>query len=74
MLEILRAEGVKAKALVRHGLVVDKIIAEAQDGHFDMLLIGAHTTPGIEGLLSSDLAKQIMLSANRPVLIVQQDQ
>jgi nucleotide-binding universal stress UspA family protein len=74
MLAILRAEGVEAKALVRHGLVVDEITAEARYGRFDMLVIGAHTTPGIEGLLSSNLAKQIMLSANRPVLIVRQDQ
>jgi nucleotide-binding universal stress UspA family protein len=73
MLAILRAEGVEAKALVRHGLVVDEIMAEARDGHFDMLVIGAHTMPGIEGILSSDLAERIMLSATRPVLIVQQE-
>jgi nucleotide-binding universal stress UspA family protein len=74
MLAILRAEGVEAKALVRHGLVVDEIIRESRYGHFDMLVIGAHTVPGIEGLLSSNLTKQIMLSANRPVLIVQREQ
>jgi nucleotide-binding universal stress UspA family protein len=74
MLEILQAEGVQAKPLVRHGLVVDEIIAEARNGHFDMLVIGAHTMPGIEGILSSDLAERIMLSANRPVLIVHQEQ
>jgi nucleotide-binding universal stress UspA family protein len=73
MLAILRTEGVEARALVRHGLVVEEIIAEARDGHFDMLVIGAHTMPGIEGILSSDLAARIMLSANRPVLIVRQD-
>lgn len=72
MLAILRAEGVEVKALVRHGLVVEEIIAEAHDGHFDMLVIGAHELPGIECLLSSNLAKQIMLSTDRPVLIVHQ--
>jgi nucleotide-binding universal stress UspA family protein len=74
MLEIAAAEGVDGEPLVRHGLVVEEIIAEAQDGHFDMLVVGAHATPGIEGLLSSDLAAEIMLSANRPVLIVRQDE
>ncbi len=74
MLEILQQEGVEARALVRHGLIVDEIVTEARDGHFDMLVIGAHTAPGIEGLLSSDLAKQIMLSTERPVLIVHQSQ
>lgn len=74
MMEILRQEGVEAEVLVRHGLIVDKIIAEAKRGHFDMLIIGAHTAPGIEGLLSSDLAQLITLSTDRPVLIVRQDQ
>jgi hypothetical protein len=73
MLAILRAEGVEAEALVRHGLVVEEIVAEARNGHFDMLVIGAHTMPGIESILSSDLAARIMLLANRPVLIVRQD-
>jgi len=73
MLEILRDEGVEAHAVVRHGLVVDEIVAESKEGHFDMLVIGAHTTPDIAGLLSSDLSQQIMLAANRPILIVQQD-
>lgn len=74
MLEILHDEGVEAQPLVRHGLVVDEIVAEAKDGHFDMLVIGAHTTQNIAGLLASDLSQQIMLAANRPILIVHQEE
>lgn len=73
MLEILHDEDVEAQACVRHGLVVEEIMAEAKEGHFDMLVIGAHTTPDIGGLLFSDLSQQIMLAANRPVLIVHQE-
>ncbi len=73
MLEILNDENVEAQALVRHGLVVDEIVAEAKKGRFDLLVIGAHTTPDIGGLLFSDLSQQIMLAANRPILIVHQD-
>ena len=73
MLEILRDEDVEAEALVRHGLVVEEVIAEAKEGHFDMLVIGAHTTPKLGGLLFSDLSQQIMLAANRPIVIVHQD-
>lgn len=73
MLEILREEGVDARAVVRHGLVVEEIAAEARDGEFDMLIVGAHTTGDIAGLLTSDLSEQIMLAANRPILIVHQD-
>jgi len=73
MLKILHDEEVEAHALVRHGLVVDEIVTEAQNGRFDMLIVGAHTTQDISGLLSSDLSRQIMLAANRPILIVHQD-
>ena len=72
MLRVLHEESVEAQALVRHGLVVDEIIAEAKDGDFDMIVTGAHTTPDLPGLLSSDLSQQIMLAANRPILIVHQ--
>ncbi|MFO7741990.1 MAG: universal stress protein, partial [Anaerolineae bacterium] len=72
MLEILRQEGVEAEARVRHGLILDEILADARSGHFDMIVTGAHTAPGIEGLLSSDLSQRIMLSAERPILIVHQ--
>ncbi|MFW6082882.1 MAG: universal stress protein [Chloroflexota bacterium] len=73
MLQILRNEKVEAHAVVRHGLVVEEITKEAEEGHFDMLIVGAHVTPDIDSLLSSDLSEQIMLAANRPVLIVHQD-
>lgn len=73
MLEILREEGVEAEAVVRHGLVVEEILAEATDGEFDMLIVGAHATPDIAGLLSADLSEKIMLAANRPILIVHQE-
>lgn len=70
MLEILHSEGVNARAMVRHGLIVEEIISEAKRSHFDMIVIGAHTAPGVKGLLSTDLAEQIMLAAERPILIV----
>ena len=73
MLEVLRGEGVEAQAVVRHGLVVEEIVAEARDGDFDMLIVGAHTTPDVASLLSSDLSQKIMLAAKRPILIVHQD-
>lgn len=73
MLGILQDEAVEAQVSVRHGLVVDEILSEAKNGHFDMLIIGAHTTQDITGLLSSNLSRRIMLAANRPTMIVHQD-
>lgn len=72
MLDILREEGGEARAIVRHGSVVEEITAQAQKGSFDILAIGAHTTSGIGSLLVDDLTEKIMLAANRPVLVVQQ--
>ncbi len=74
MLEILNDYGVEGEAIVRHGLIVDEIVAEARHGRFDMIIVGAHVAPGVEGFLSSDLSERIMLSAERPILIVHQFQ
>jgi nucleotide-binding universal stress UspA family protein len=72
MLDLLTVEGTSARAVVRHGLVVNEIIAEAKEGQFDLLVIGAHVTPGISTLLSGDLAEQILLTADLPILVVRQ--
>ena len=47
-------------------------IAEAKEGRFDLLVIGAHVTPGISSLLVGDLSEQILLAADIPVLVVRQ--
>lgn len=70
MLGLLAAEGTKARAVVRHGLVVEEIVEEAREGRFDLLVIGAHVTPGINKTLVGDLAEQILLAADLPVLVL----
>jgi nucleotide-binding universal stress UspA family protein len=70
MLMLLAAEGQTARAVVRHGLVLDEIIAEAQEGRYDLLVTGAHVTPGLNARLVDDLSANILLAANRPVLVV----
>ena len=72
MLDLLAVKDIQARAVVRHGLVVDEIIAEAREGKFDLLILGAHVTPGLNSLLVGDLTEQIMLAANLPVLVVRQ--
>jgi len=61
-------------AVVRHGLVLDEIVAEAREGQYDLLVTGAHITPGLNARLVDDLSADILLAANCPVLIVQQGQ
>jgi len=70
MLDMLVAEGGTARAVVRHGLVIDEVIAEAREGRYDLLVTGAHITPGLNARLVDDLSADILLAANRPVLVV----
>jgi nucleotide-binding universal stress UspA family protein len=70
MLDLLAAEGQPARAVVRHGLVRDEIIAEAREGRYDLLATGTHVCPGLNARLVDDLSADILLAANRPVLVV----
>ena len=70
MRDLLAAEGVAARAVARHGLVLDEITAEARQDQYDLLVIGAHVTPGLNARLVDDLSANILLAANRPVLVV----
>jgi nucleotide-binding universal stress UspA family protein len=72
MLALLAAEGPEARAVVRHGLVVDEIIAEAREGRFDLLVVGFHITPGIRPRLVDDLCERTLQAADIPVLVVRQ--
>lgn len=70
MLDLLAKEGQVSRAVVRHGLVLDEVIKEAREGRYDLLVTGAHVTPGLDARLVDDLSTDILLAANRPVLIV----
>ena len=70
MLDLLAAEGQAGRAVVRHGLVRDEIIAEAREGRYNLLVVGAHVTPGLNARLVDDLSADILLAANCPVMVV----
>jgi nucleotide-binding universal stress UspA family protein len=70
MLALLAAEKVATRAVVRHGLVRGEIIAETREGRYDLLVTGAHVTPGLDARLVDDLSADILLAADRPVLVV----
>jgi nucleotide-binding universal stress UspA family protein len=55
---------------VRHGPVVEEILNEAQEGAYDLLVIGSHKARGWQRFLLDDLAHQIVVQADRPVLVV----
>ena len=69
-LETLEKVKVTATPKVRHGLVIEEILAEASDGRYDLIAIGAHPQEGWQRFLLEDVAAQIILKAERPVLVI----
>jgi nucleotide-binding universal stress UspA family protein len=69
-LNTLRSLGVSCAAKVRHGLVVDEIVAEARDGDYDLLVIGAHLARGLSRWLLDDVTAHVLEETQSPVLVV----
>jgi nucleotide-binding universal stress UspA family protein len=69
-LHVLEQPGVHVWPKVRHGLVVDEILAEAQAGRYDLVVIGAHRGAGWQRILLDDIAHKLLVQMDRPVLVV----
>lgn len=70
-LKILEGLEVPARALVRHGLVVDEVGDEACAGAYDLVVVGAHSASGLMRLLLKDVGHEIMnCCMDRPMLVV----
>ena len=69
-IHILDRLGIHLHPKVRHGLVVDEIMAEAQEGDYDLVVIGAYRDGGWRRILFDNLAQKIMIQLDRPVLVV----
>ncbi len=70
-IDTLATEGITVKPKIRHGFVVDEIVDEVDAGEHDLVVIGAHHNGGWQRFLLDDLAHQIILKSNRPILILQ---
>lgn len=68
--ELAEKNRAQVKPKVRHGAVVDQIMAEAEEGGYDLVVIGAHHPLGWQRLLLEDMAVQIIASSRKPVLIL----
>jgi nucleotide-binding universal stress UspA family protein len=68
--ERLKRTPAQVQARVRHGLVVDEVLMEALEGKCDLIVIGAHRRAGWQRFLLDDLTHQLVVRADRPVLIV----
>lgn len=57
---------------IRHGLVVDEIVAEANSGAYDLVVIGAHTHLGAawERLLLDDVSRAVVTQVTGAILVL----
>lgn len=70
VMEIAAVRGVEVSTKLRWGLVVDQIVAEARQGDYDLVTLGAHGGVGFRRYLLDDVTEAIISELGRPVLIV----
>lgn len=68
----LEKPGIHPVPKVRHGLVVDEILAEAKSGDYDLVIVGAHPEWGLKSFLLDNIAHQILNQINQPIMVVKQ--
>lgn len=64
----LDLERVSPHPKVRHGMVVEEILAEASD--YDLVVIGAYRGAGWQRILLDDLTRKILKEVDRPIFVV----
>ncbi|MEX2160620.1 MAG: universal stress protein [Anaerolineales bacterium] len=71
MAVLKRGRKVQIVPKVRHGLVIDEILKEVEQGDYDVVVLGSHRKGGWTDILMDDISKQVIARVKRPVLIVQ---
>lgn len=66
----LTQSGVKVTPRIRHGLVVEEILAETESGAHDLLVIGYAQREGWQRLLLTDIGHQILSKVKKSILLV----
>jgi nucleotide-binding universal stress UspA family protein len=69
-MDMLRQIHIDSHPKVRHGLVVEEIVEEANTSDYDLVVIGGRTPAGWERILLDDLGDQIISQVNLPVLVL----
>lgn len=68
-METLKEAGLQPAVKIRHGLVVEEILAEAKTGDYDLVVIGSNRERWQHFLLD-DLALQIVKRVEQPLLVL----
>ncbi len=68
---VLAEKNVEAELELRHGAVANEILLEAQQGGYDLIMLGAsRASTNLTGWLMGDVTYQIINNAQCPVLVV----
>ncbi|MFN2199917.1 MAG: universal stress protein [Caldilineaceae bacterium] len=59
-----------AHSLMRHGRVVDEVVAESRDEAYDLIVIGAFRATGLDRVVLSDQARAILAGTHEPLLVL----
>jgi nucleotide-binding universal stress UspA family protein len=62
--------GVKISSKLTRGKVADRILETAEEGNFDMIVMGSHGLSGFKEFLLGSVSNQVVQKARSPVLIV----
>jgi len=69
-LDLTENAGVRGALKVRHGLVLDEIVAEAREGSHDIVVVGAHFAHGVSRLLLDNVTSHVLEALDTAVLVV----
>lgn len=69
-IEMMEKRRLHPQPIIRHGFVVEEILAEARKGDYDLVVIGAHQGSGSLDLLLDDIAHQLISQIDRTILVV----
>lgn len=69
--DLLKEGGVEPRMRTREGMVVREILAECEDGGYDLLILGQHLVDReAGGLFSENIAEDLAMECPIPVLVV----
>ena len=68
--KLLDAAGVKHNMIIRTGRVAQEIVACANEGKFDLIVMGSKGRSAIADLLIGSVAQRVLATAKQPVVLV----
>jgi nucleotide-binding universal stress UspA family protein len=68
--KLLDSAGVKHDIVIRTGRVAQEIVACANEGKFDLIVMGAKGRSAIADLLLGSVAQRVLATAKQPVMLV----